>query len=346
MRKLISLLITMTLLLTFCAVSHAASGNTQVISCPEMEFSVLCDADFVWEYTQRDGITIYTEHEGSIPYVIVYRLEDWLVDVADFMREQFTPHMREQYGDDLVSVAEYDPFTIGGREMPAAVYTYRLQGYLIDMVRAFDTQDGHTVYFTAKYIQGRGEETLKALDLAVESYRPYPDYYSKQEEVPSGRWAYKTDKTKDGDIRVTFDEVVVTVPGSWEGKYEIQVNDSSVTFYQSASRKLIKENYGFEGGRLFSVAYAETDDYRTYLPSFADLGEGKEGYYYLIFPTDFQAYEKDEAVRNEYQAMYAGISFVKANSYSLLSPAPTVAPSTPAPSASAPVSIPRPQKAD
>ncbi len=343
MKRIISILITMALIFTCCSFSCAESGSTQIIKCPEMEFSTLCDADYFWEYSDRDGITIYTEHKDSIPYVIVYRLEDWIVDVADFMYEQFTPHMRQQYGSDLVSVTEYEHYTIGGRDMPAALYTYRLQGYLVDMLRGFDTQDGHTVYFTAKYIQGQGDATLKALETAVENYQPDPDYYDDRTDTPSDFRDCRIDRTKNGDIRYTFNEVVVTVPGSWEGKYETEVNDTSVAFYQTASRKLIKENYGFEGGRLFSIAYSETDDYRSYLPSFADIGEGKDGYYYLIFPTDFQAYEKDDAVRSEYQAMYAGISFVKTNSYSLLDPVPA---QDPVPAADdAPISIPRAGKA-
>ena len=329
MRKLISLLFAAAMLLSLGISAGADSGNTQVISCPEQDFSLLCDEAYKWDYTQRNGITIYTEKENSIPYVIVYRLEDWLVDVGDFMHEQYTPHIQQQYGDDLVSFTEYQKYTIGGREMPAALYSYRLQGYVIDMLRGFDTQDGHTVYFTAKYIQGKGEETLKALDLAVESYRPDPDYYSslsEPETAPAGRWSFTTEKTASGDIRYQFEEVEIVVPGSWEGNVETKVNDFSVSFYQSASRKLWKENFGFEGGLLFSLGYAETDDYRDYLPSFADLGKGAEGYYYLIFPTDYQGYEQDQAARKEYSEMYADIGFVREHSASLVEPAPKAAP--------------------
>lgn len=330
MRKLISLLFSAALILSICISAGAAGDGTQVISCPEMEFSLLCEEDYSWNYTDRDGITIFTENDGFIPYVIVYRLEDWLVDVADFMHEQYTPHILNQYGDDLVSFAEYEHYTVGGRDMPAALYSYRLQGYVIDMLRAFDTRDGHTVYFTAKYIQGKGEETLKALDLAVESYQPDPDYYaSAKEEAPAGRWAFTTEKTASGDIRYTFEEVQITLPGSWEGKFETKVNESSVSFYQTASRKLCQQNYGFEGGLLFSVGYSETDGYRDYLPSFAELGRGAEGYYYLIFPTDYQAYDKDQAAVKEYQAMHADLGFVQSHSGSLVEPAAPAA--TPAP---------------
>lgn len=153
-------------------------SGLDVISCPEQEFSTLCDPAYSWVYSEQNGITIYTETEGSIPYVLVFRSEDWIVEAAEYIREQYTPHMREKYGDDLVAVTEYETYTIGGRQMPAALYKYRLQGYIIDMLRAYDVQDGHTVVFTAKYIQGEGDATLAALDTAAANYKPDADYYS------------------------------------------------------------------------------------------------------------------------------------------------------------------------
>ena len=37
--------------------------------------------------------------------------------------------------------------------------------------------------------------------------------------------------------------------------------------------------------------------------------------YFMIFPTDFQAYTEDEAVAAEFQQMNAEIDFVKQNAY-------------------------------
>ena len=156
-----------------------ASGKTSdipegygVISVPEMEFSTLALKEYPWTWDRSNGVTIYTRRENSIPYVLVFRSEDWLVDVADYMHEQYTPRIRKQYGDDLISVEEHVHYTLGGRDMPAAIYTYRLQGYTVIMIRAWDTQDGHTVVFTAKYVKGEGEKTLQALEDAVRNYRP------------------------------------------------------------------------------------------------------------------------------------------------------------------------------
>ena len=39
------------------------------------------------------------------------------------------------------------------------------------MLRIYDSTGKRTVAYTAKYIQGQGEETLKALDNAVRSFK-------------------------------------------------------------------------------------------------------------------------------------------------------------------------------
>ena len=320
MRKFLSLLIALVLTFTVCSV-YAADGDVkyQIVRCPDQGFSTLCSPDYSWTYNSRDGVTIYTEHEGSIPYVLVYQSEDWIVDAMtiDYIHENYTPHMQKQYGSDLVSYQEYDAYTIGGRSMPAAVYTYRLQGYLIDMVRAYDTQNGHTVIYTAKYIQGRGDATRDALDLAASCFRPWEDYYSSADY---SKWRYETAETESGNIIYVFPEVFITLPADWKGLYDVRINgDRSISFYHSMSRRMWNSREGFEGGLLFSLGYSETEDYRN-MPSYEDLGEGENGYYYLIYPTDYQAYANIPQVRSEYDAMWSEVDFIAQNSlcYSFL----------------------------
>ena len=314
MKRFTALLLALMLTLSLGVTASAKDGEDglQVISCPEMEFSTVCGEGCQWKYTARDGITIYTERKGSIPYVLVFRSEDWIVDVADYIREQYTPHMKKQYGDDLVSSREYDHWPIGGRDLAVGVYTYRLQGYLIDMIRAYEVQDRHTVVYTAKYIRGSGEKTLRALEQAVAGYRPDPEWYGTAEENP--RWKYSVSTTPGGDICCSFGEVMVTLPGSWAGMYSVKIGENGVTFYNSLSRRLWEED-GSEGGRLFTLAWYGKNDY-DYLPSYDDLGKAPGGYYCLIYPTDVQAYNSPMAME-EYEQMYSQIDFVAENSYIL-----------------------------
>ena len=155
----------------------------QTVSCPEMGFSLKCLPEYVTAYDDAEGVTIYTENEGYIPYVMVYSSGD-VLDPVEYIEEMFTPHIIDQYGPNLISYDEYDTYAIGGKQVAAGIYSYFLQGYIIDLIRVYDVIDGRGVSFTAKYIQDEREATLNALDLAVSSYVSDPSYYENGGTLP------------------------------------------------------------------------------------------------------------------------------------------------------------------
>lgn len=132
-----------------------------------------------------------------------------------------------------------------------------------------------------------------------------------------GRWDYIVDVDASGNICYTFGEVIVTLPADWADNYYMEVGDDYVAFYQTASYILSQYTYGYPGGWLFSVGYSETTDYRDQ-PSYDELGPGAEGYYFLAYPTDYQAYIEDDSVRRQYDQMWKGVDFVARNSYSFI----------------------------
>ena len=311
MRKAVSLALALILLFALGVTAGAKNSEDklQTISCPEQGFSVQCADAYKWKYSAREGITIYTQREGSIPYVLVYYDEDWLVDVADYIREQEEPHFKKQYGADLISSKVYDHYTLGGRDVAAGVYSYKLQGYTIDMIRAFEVQDRRTVVYTAKYIHGKDTVTPKALEQAVASFRPDPDYYAALAE--NTRWKNTVTTAKDGSILYTFKDVTLTLPADWAGLYNVKITDKSISFYHAMSRRLWNEKNGSDGGLLFSLCWSAKKDY-DYLPSYADIGKGESGYYYFYFPTDVQAFNTKMAME-EYSGMWKQIEFIKKN---------------------------------
>lgn len=152
-------------------VDEPAPTGLALVECPEQGFTTQADPAYSTEYEEGTGLYIYTEEAGRIPYVIVYRSEDLLAEPYDFVVEQFTPHVQAQYGDDLVDYLEFESFEIGGKQLPGGVYTYRLQGHVIDMLRLFDSTGDTTVSFSAKYEHDNGGDTLAALDAAIRGYK-------------------------------------------------------------------------------------------------------------------------------------------------------------------------------
>ncbi len=69
-----------------------------------------------------------------------------------------------------MSSEEVEAYEIGGKTLPAGLYTYRVQEYLVDLVRIYDVTGEGTAIFSAKFLQGEGEATLAALDAAVRYY--------------------------------------------------------------------------------------------------------------------------------------------------------------------------------
>lgn len=163
-------------------ISDPGPQNTETLdmmplSYPEMGFSFLAPSGYYFEKDESSGVTVYTETDGSIPYIMVFRSED-LVDGWEYLTEMYTPRIIDKYGEDLIEYTEYDDYTVGGKELPAGVYTYRVGDYIVDMVKIFDAVDGHTVTYTAKYLKDMEDATLEALDLAVASFQSDPDYYN------------------------------------------------------------------------------------------------------------------------------------------------------------------------
>ncbi len=308
MKKMLSMLLAILLVCALCTAAASADDvQYRVISCEEQCFSTLCDTAFIWTFDENNGVTIYTEHANSIPYVIIYCGEDLLADVEEYIHEQYTPHMLKQYGDDLVSYEEYDSYTIGGREMTAGVYTYRLQGYLIDMIRAYENVNGHTVAYTAKYIQGQGDATLDALNLAVRQFRPFANYYSSEINT---RWRYNLANMETGEIVLAVGDVIFILPADWAGKYDIRVHDNGVNIYHTLSRWAWNTREGYEGGLLFSLGFSDTEDFRN-LPSYMEIGQVEDGWYYVIYPTDYQAYVGIPAAKAEYDKMLQDMESIR-----------------------------------
>lgn len=141
--------------------------------------------------------------------------------------------------------------------------------------------------------------------------------------------AYTDNVLSDGSLIYYFEEVAITLPADWQGKFEIVTTDNSAAFYHKASHEKWQEKYGEDGGKLFTLSCTINHDFSE-LPDFTYIGFSEDSVmnYFMIFPTDFQAYTEDEAVAAEFQQMNAEIDFVKQNAYMLSEGAPVGVPAS------------------
>lgn len=143
-------------------------------------------------------------------------------------------------------------------------------------------------------------------------YEESDDFIEENSEV----YWYTVRYHEDEQDMVMLNDVIVYLPESWTGQYDMIIRDDRVDFYHTKSRAgwTLK---GEDAGLLFSVC-TSTDDSYTEVPEFQDMGQGSDGlYYYLMFPSDAQAYPDDEEIRAGYEELYAQIDRVKEESFSL-----------------------------
>ena len=115
----------------------------------------LCD---IW-LTPGEPVPIYDNLTGRIDY-------NFKVLTVRGIRED-----DPQYGGDLVSFEEVDAYDFGVKQLPAGIYTYRVQDTLVDMIRAYDSTGARTVAYTMKAIHGQTEPTMAALRDAMRGFR-------------------------------------------------------------------------------------------------------------------------------------------------------------------------------
>jgi hypothetical protein len=104
------------------------------------------------------------------------------------------------------------------------------------------------------------------------------------------------------------------MPASWGSQVTVMDEGDHVSFYHTASLEAWKVDGLDNGGYLFKLCLDPTQDVKN-LPSFMDLGKTSEGYFYLMFPTDCQAYADNERILEQYQTLYSERDYVKIHSY-------------------------------
>ncbi|MBR5109500.1 MAG: hypothetical protein IK099_04835 [Clostridia bacterium] len=172
MKRLICLALTAALLLAGLSTAFAEDALVTV-SCPEAGFSTRIPAGLEAVYDEENGLQIFTEHPGYIPYVLVYRRppEGKFKDPVNFLNNVYREYMENTYGDSMIGTNPCKEYEVGGKKLYGARYLYQVKGTTLCLLRLIEVRDDGDVEYSAKYIDGSGEATLAVLESAVQYYR-------------------------------------------------------------------------------------------------------------------------------------------------------------------------------
>lgn len=129
-----------------------------------------------------------------------------------------------------------------------------------------------------------------------------------------GTWDYTISRTEESTTYSFERGPQIVMPASWGSQVTVIDEGDRVSFYHTASMEAWKVDGLDHGGYLFKLCLDPTQDFKN-LPSFMDLGKTSEGYFYLMFPTDFQAYADNERILEQYQTLYSELDYVKIHSF-------------------------------
>ena len=101
-----------------------------------------------------------------------------------------------------------------------------------------------------------------------------------------------------------FPDVMLSIPIEWEDAITIELTDTGLAFFQTASYDKFLEDGLPKGGFLFKLRTSEDESFRD-LPEYEYIGfsENANLHFYLSLPSDYQAYVYDADIRAEYDAM-------------------------------------------
>ena len=157
---------------------------------------------------------------------------------------------------------------------------------------------------TAATVTDTSSDTVSEPDSTVET---------TAETTPDPRWIYSV-STDEENLTYTFRSgPVIVMPISWKNKITVMEEDKNFVFYHEGSRNAWQIHEGSHGGKLFSLCYSKTQDYKA-LPSYSELGRNAEEYYYLMYPTDVQGYMDNERIYDEYNQMWQELNYVERHS--------------------------------
>lgn len=146
------------------------------------------------------------------------------------------------------------------------------------------------------------EDTAADSDLETEmttdadSQTEEEDAVIEEEDALTTAGQNQNSHTEGGRTVYTYEEISVTIPKEWEGKYMVQESEDGISFLQTASHEKAE-------GLGFLCGFYRSDSMVDQSIGAMQLAYTGDTMYYYQEPTDVNCYYEDEQIVAEYSAM-------------------------------------------
>lgn len=174
MKRMLALILGTMMILGAALCGASGEEGLKDCVCAEGQYATKIPAGATAVYDQANGLTVYTEKEGSIPYVIIHRRTSDMKfnNPVNYLNNVYREHMEDKYADQYLGmIGTAKNREIGGKQILAAEYRYKVGEYTVVQLVMIEIRDAGDVEYIVKYVDGKGDATLAALDAIVRYYR-------------------------------------------------------------------------------------------------------------------------------------------------------------------------------
>ena len=174
MKKIVCLALALILVWGCALEALCAEEALEEVRCEEQGFSTKIPAGLTAEWSEGNGLQISMGKPGYIPFILVFRRPKKLSNPVNYLNNVVREYMENSYGSNMIGTNPCKTQEIGGKKLYAARYYYKVQNTRVCLMRLVEVREDGDVEYTAKYVDGKGDETLAALEIAVQYYQADP----------------------------------------------------------------------------------------------------------------------------------------------------------------------------
>ena len=151
----------------------SGTAETEEVRCEEQGYTTRIPAGKSTTYQKGNGLRIWLDEPGYVPNVLIWRRTSRLSDPDVYLKTTYPAHMKEKYGNNLLSVTQHEDYAIGGKHLRGTSYVYKgSSGSSIHQLHLVEIREDGDVEYNARFIRSEQQMTLDALRLAVQYYQP------------------------------------------------------------------------------------------------------------------------------------------------------------------------------